>query len=1260
MDQPVLSFDPALPISAEAPRIASLIRENQVVVVAGETGSGKTTQLPKICLLAGRERIAHTQPRRIAARTVAHRIAEECDTALGEFIGYQVRFTRRVSKATRIKVMTDGILLSELAHDRDLRRYDTIIIDEAHERSLNIDFLLGYLKQLLGRRPELRVIVTSATIDTARFAAHFDNAPIVEISGRTYPVEVRYEPIGDDGDEVDAIARAVSEIAATTGSGDVLVFLSGEREIRDATEAVDALKLRGWETLPLYARLAAADQEKVFQAHQGRRVVLATNVAETSITVPGIRFVIDVGLARISRYSARTKVQRLPIEPISQASANQRAGRCGRLGPGLAIRLYSQEDFESRPEFTEPEILRTNLATVILQMAQAGLGDIESFPFVEAPVASQISDGLRVLTELGAIHQRRRREQVRLTRTGRLLARMPVDPRLGRMLLEASRLGALHQVQVLVAGLTVPDVRERPAEHQHAADELHRRFSAPPTPQETVSKEPRRHTVHTGTRPVKAAKTTLAGGDFEALANVWDYLRAQRRKLSGSAFRKLCRAEFLHFVRFREWEDLVSQLREVCRELRLPEDGTKPMDVVLDCLLTGLLSNIGLALPPPPKEQGRRRPLTEYQGCRGARFAISPGSACARMTPQLVVAYELVETSRLWARTVAPVTAAQIERAAGDLVTRTLSEPTFSPRTAAVVASETVSLFGVPIISGRRTSYAALHPREAREIFIRSGLVEGQWETRNAVVVANRFAFDEAEQLTDRMRRPDLLISDQDLYDFYDRRLPASVVSGATFDKYVRGLDDDSSLRLTPADCVTDPGAVRLADFPDVWRTQGFELPVHYVYDPGAGADGVTIEVRLEQLGVLDPTPFTWQVPGLREALATSLIRSLPKQVRTRFVPAPDHARRALVQLRDREPDIPLAEALGQALTALTGDVIPADAWRPEAVEGHLRPRFVVVDGKREVARGEDLAALKVRLSQKVAGKLTRSAGGLAASGARTWTFGELPHKTELGGGVAGYPCLVDEGASVGVQVADTVAKARRSHAAGLRRLVTLVNPSPLKWVVSHLTNTDKLAIGSSSYPSVPDLLADAWLKAADRCLRAVAPPDDIRDAAAFYALAERIRPEIPETTGRIVATAAKALAAQARVERLLAALPGDETTEDIKEQLTNLTFNRFISATPDPWFDRLPVWIAACEARLNSRGKNPPLAARNRVEIADLEARYAELCDMQPPGPLPEDVEEIAFLLEEFRVSLFGQGLRTAVTVSAKRILQAMGAAGR
>ncbi|GAB3814087.1 ATP-dependent RNA helicase HrpA [Tessaracoccus terricola] len=1262
---PRLEFDPALPISAEAPRIASLIREHQVVVVAGETGSGKTTQLPKICLLAGRERIAHTQPRRIAARTVAQRIAEECEVEIGDFVGYQVRFTRKVSRETRIKVMTDGVLLSELTHDRDLRRYDTIIIDEAHERSLNIDFLLGYLKGLLQRRPELRVIVTSATIDTARFSEHFGDAPVVEVSGRTYPVEVRYRPVEEDRDQVDAIADAVTEIATEPGSGDVLVFLSGEREIRDAADAIAGLGL-DWDILPLFARLSAAEQQRVFQSHTRRRVVLATNVAETSITVPGIRYVVDTGTARISRYSARTKVQRLPIEPVSQASANQRAGRCGRLGPGIAIRLYSEDDFESRPEFTEPEILRTNLATVILLMAQAGLGDVESFPFVEAPVGSQINDGIRVLTELGAISARKRHEQIRLTRTGRMLARMPVDPRLGRMLLEGSRRGCLDQVQVLVAALTVPDVRERPAEHQQAADSLHRRFwegvpGTEPDPEPATDREPLRHTVHTGTRKEAAPKSSLAGGDFEVLLNVWHYLRGRRRELSGSAFRRLCRQEYLHFVRFREWEDLVSQLREVSRELELRR-GTADMSEVLTSLLSGLLSNVGLAQTERAKpQQGRRKPLTEYQGARGARFAIQPGSSCARSTPPLVVAYELVETSRLWARTVAPVKADWVEAVGGHVVTRTLSEPHWQQRTGTVVASETVSLFGVPLISGRRVNYAAKEPAIARQIFIRTALVEGEWETRQEVVVANRFALSEAERLTDRMRRPDLLIPDDSLYEFYDARIPAEVVSGATFDKWLRSLEDDTFIRLTPADCLTQPGALSVADFPDRWEVGEQALPISYVFDPGAGHDGVTIDVPLEVLHQLDGTPFGWQVPGLRGELATALLRTLPKRIRTRFVPAPDWAARALAWLRDEGAATtePFPAALARALKALTGEIVAPTDWNPAAVDSHLRPTFVVRDGKREVARGSDLDALRAELAPKVRQKLNRSAKRLTATGQTSWTFGTIPPTVELGPGVVGHPGLVDEGNAVGVAVADTAVRARRQHELGLRRLLVCTNPSPIRSVVAHMSNTDKLALGASEYPSVPDLLADCWLKAGGQLLRQHADPTDVRDADAYRRVADLVRADCAERTQEVVRVTARTLATAAEVERRLATLaPDDPVRRDIGEQLSNLLFNKFVSATPDPWFERLPAYLQAVSVRLDGLAKNPDRDARSRAEVEDMELLYAELCDEQPPGPLPAAVEEIAFLIEEFRISQFAQGVRTAVPVSPKRIRQAVAAA--
>ena len=1257
---PTVEVDPQLPIAAEADHIADLIRNHQVVVVAGETGSGKTTQLPKICLLAGREHIAHTQPRRIAARTVAQRIADECGVQLGDFVGYQVRFTRKVTGTTRIKVMTDGILLSELTHDRLLRRYDTIIIDEAHERSLNIDFLLGYLKQLLPKRPELRVIVTSATIDTARFSAHFGDAPVVEVSGRTYPVETRYRPLDDTEDEIDGIVGAVEEILTEPGGGDILVFLSGEREIRDAAEAIEGLK-SGLEVLPLFARLSAADQQRVFSGHRGRRIVLATNVAETSITVPRIRYVIDTGVARISRYSARTKVQRLPIEPVSQASANQRAGRCGRIGPGVAIRLYSQEDFESRPLYSEPEILRTNLATVILLMAQAGLGDVESFPFVEAPVLSQINDGVRVLSELGAIHPRKRHAQVRLTRTGRMLARMPVDPRLGRMIIEGHRRKTLSTVLVLVAGLTVPDVRERPAEFQQQADQLHRRFwggdaAAPP---DEASGAPKRHTVHTGTRKETAAKPSLEGGDFEVLLNIWNYLRRRRRELSGNQFRRMCRAEYLNFVRFREWEDLVSQLRQAARELDLDTGSHGSTEAVLTSLLSGLLSNVGLAEEQrAKKEPGKRRPLQEYQGTRGAKFAIQPGSALAKSPPPLVMAFELVETSRLWARTVTQIKPEWVEEVAGPLLTRTVSEPVWSQRTASVVASERLTLFGVPIVVGRRTDYAKDHPEEAREIFLRTALVEGEWETGNPVVRGNRAVIEEAEKMTDRMRRPDLLISDEALYAFYEARVPSDVVSGATFDKWLRSIPREQWPLLMIDDAIVDATQLRPSDFPDRWTFGEHRLPIDYTFDPGAGSDGVTLKLRLELLGQLNADEFSWQVPGLRRELATELIRSLPKSVRTNFVPAPDFAARALAWLEDRGEvgEGAFTDALARALTNLTGVIVAGDQFSPASVGRHLRPTYVILDDGREVARGADLEELRQKLSPKVAAKLTASAGDKAVSGQTSWTFGAVPPETTVSKGVVGYPALVDEGRSVGLRVFDSASKAQRSHGHGIRRLLTLTNPDPTKWVVAHMGRTEKLALADSAYPKVPELLADAWLKAGEQLALEEGPLDEVRTEADYQKVALAVRQDCPGRTLQVVNTAAHALTSVTQARILLAGLPADDPVRvDVTAQLDNLFFNRFISATPDPWFGHLPRYAQAAVARLQAAAVNPARDDKVAVELYAVEDAYAELTDAQPPGPLRPEVEEIAFLLEEFRVSLFAQQLRTAVPISAKRIRQAI-----
>ena len=861
-----LEYDEALPITAWHDEIAGLIRDHPVVVLAGETGSGKTTQIPKICLEIGRRSIAHTQPRRLAARTVAQRVADEMQTTLGETVGYQVRFTRQTSRQTRLKIMTDGVLLAEIGRDRDLRRYDTIIVDEAHERSLNIDFLLGYLRQLLARRDDLRVIITSATIDTARFAEHFSGpggepAPVVEVSGRTYPVEMRYRPLLEDGagggtDQNAGIVDAVRELSAL-GGGDILVFCSGEREIRDAADALAGASLRFTEVLPLYARLSSADQHRVFSDHPGRRVVLATNVAETSLTVPGIRYVVDVGTARISRYSARTKVQRLPIEPVSQASANQRAGRCGRVAPGVCIRLYSEEDFDARPLFTEPEILRTNLASVILQMAAAELGDIASFPFVEAPDRTQVTDGLRLLTELGAVRPAgkdgarhgRVDGEVRLTKVGQRLAALPVDPRMARMLLAAEREGCLSEMLVIVAGLSIPDPRERPVEQRERAEALHRRFWAPLPSDRALQAEG----VAAPTADADA-KVPSEGSDFLALLRLWDYLRASRKELSGNAFRRRVREENLHYLRIREWQDLHTQLKQACRDLGMAtNDQPAGPDQIHTSALAGLLSHVGLldereeprpargAKPGAPK---RRRSTREYLGARGTRFVIGSGSAAAGKPPPLVVAAEIVETSRLYARTVAGVTAAQVEEVAQHLVNRQYSEPHWSSRSGAVLAYEQVTLYGVPIVSRRRVGYAKVDPVEARAIFLRSALVEGLWHTRHHFVKRNAAVRAEVEELEERTRRRDLTVDDDTVFAFYDARVPADATSGAAFDAWWKNARQETPdlLDLTLADLTaTEPGFDVGTAYPDHWDVAGHRLATAYRFSPGDPRDGVSV-----------------------------------------------------------------------------------------------------------------------------------------------------------------------------------------------------------------------------------------------------------------------------------------------------------------------------------------------------------------------------------------------------------------------------------
>ncbi|MDN5770076.1 MAG: ATP-dependent RNA helicase HrpA, partial [Microlunatus sp.] len=1137
---------------------------------------------------------------------------------------------------------------------------------EAHERSLNIDFLLGYLKVLLPRRPDLKIIVTSATIDTERFAAHFadadgSSAPIVEVSGRTYPVQIRYRPLLADGesDQIGGICAAITELTAV-GDGDILVFCSGEREIRDGADAITAMNLRSTEVLPLYARLSAAEQHRVFSAHPGRRIVLATNVAETSLTVPGIRYVIDPGTARISRYSARTKVQRLPIEPISRASADQRAGRCGRVAPGVCIRLYDEEDFDSRPEFTEPEILRTNLASVILRMTAADLGAIGTFPFVEAPDISQINDGLRLLIELGALSSGLG-ERPRLTGIGRRLAQIPVDPRMGRMLLAGERFGCLAEVTVIVAGLSIQDPRERPAEHRDAAEALHRRFWAPmPAPE-----------VGTATHDPEDVPSAPApdGSDVLAYLRLWDYLRGQQRARSGNGFRRMCREEFLHFLRIREWQDLHGQLRDIAGDLKLRRNSAPaPTDRVHTAVLTGLLSHVGLAdiSQEKPVRGGKRRgraPLREYLGARGTRFAINPGSALAKTQPPLVMAAEVVETTRLWARTVAPVTAAQIEEVGAHLLKRSYAEPHWSTRQAAVLAYETVSLFGVPIVARRRVTYAKINPFEARELFLPSALVEGKWRTRHRFFEANQRLRAEAAKLEERTRRRDLVVDDQAIFDFYDARVPPEVVSGAHFDRWwkvTRGQRPDL-LTLTMDDLVVaDPTGGGEA-FPDHWPVGEHDLAVSYRFSPGDARDGVSVEVPVAVLNQIDEVPFSWQVPGMRSELATEMIRALPKAVRTKLVPAPEYAARALRWLADHPSDgaESLPRALTRAVRRFTGESVEPAQLDLERVPDHLRITFVVTAGGEELAVGKDLPALARQLAPQVRQTLTAAAADHARSGATDWVFGAIEPTVELhraGHVVVGYPALVDEGTSVGLIVAENRERQRRSHRWGLRRLVQLNTPDPTRWVISHLGNTDKLALGISPYASVPALLADARLASVGELI-ARAGGQQTRDEASFRRLCETVRVDNADLMLAVVGVVAKTLAARQRVLEILprASAVSAAAAEDIAEQTGNLVFAGFVSATAYEHLVDLPRFLGAVEQRIATLLSTPGRDARGAGVMMRCEDAYAAACDLAPPGPLPDDLDGIGWLLEELRVSVFAQGLRTKVSVSEKRVLTAI-----
>ncbi|MQY25261.1 ATP-dependent RNA helicase HrpA [Nocardia aurantia] len=1455
---PEIRYPEQLPVSARRDDIAAAVAAHQVVVIAGETGSGKTTQIPKICLELGRGIrgvIGHTQPRRLAARTVAERIAEELGTELGEVVGYSVRFTDQVSDRTLVKLMTDGILLAEIQRDRLLRRYDTIIIDEAHERSLNIDFLLGYLKQLLPKRPDLKVIITSATIDPELFARHFADAdgtpaPIVEVSGRSYPVELRYRPLAlevparseDDEDDdprvvdrdpVDAIGDAVRELLAE-GDGDVLVFLSGEREIRDTADALRDLRLPRTEILPLYARLSAAEQHRVFESHTGRRVVLATNVAETSLTVPGIRYVVDPGSARISRYSMRTKVQRLPIEPISQASARQRSGRCGRVADGICIRLYSENDFESRPAFTEPEILRTNLAAVILQMTALGLGDIENFPFVEPPDRRAIRDGIGLLEELGALGQsesggREQAADLVLTPVGREMSQLPVDPRMARMLVAANGNGCLAEVLVIVTALSIQDVRERPAEFQQAADTKHARF-------------------------------TVEGSDFLAYLRLWDYLTEQRKALSSNQFRRMCRDEFLHYLRIREWQDLQGQLRTITRGLgwtadtggadgvparsrtgnrdnRIGRDeqsggiggrtgdsdpppgdsgdsavpsgdsgnstgddgehagdfgsrtghgdrrarrgsnrpgdsgdrdnasrrahdsggsrnnrgsrndsgsgrndsgsgrngsgsgtnrdgggrtgdrsgrtrdggshggiatggrnaadrgGTRPerpqpgrgdrtaagrdssgrpqvvetlsasgdsdglpwdVATIHQSLLAGMLSHIGL----------REAETREFLGARGAKFMIFPGSALAKKPPRWVMAAELVETSRLWGRMAGRIEPEWAERLAGDLVKRTYSEPHWSAKRGAAMAYERVTLYGIALAAQRRVDFGRIDPELSRELFIRHALVQGEWQTRHEFFHRNRDLLEDVADLENRARRRDILVDDQVLFEFYDRRLPADIVSVRHFDSWWRKaqrnepelLDFSASTVVNENAAVLDPTA-----FPDSWRQGELTFPLTYQFEPGQADDGVTVHVPVAQLAHIRAVGFDWLVPGMREELAAALIKTLPKHLRRSVVPAPDFARAALARLAPRAE--PLRTGLARELSQLGAVTITPADLDPAGLPDHLRVTFAATapDGT-PVDRDKSLAALKTRLSDQVSKSVARATQAAERAPAAAWTsesLGTLPStvRREVGGQtITGYPALVPEGEGVAVRVLSSPARQAAAMRAGTRALVLKELPSSVRAVTAGLSPADRLALSQNPYGSLDALIEDCRACAADELIAAHGGP--VRSPDRFRALLERIRPEFGDTVARLVRLVVPVLAEAHRVRAALTGTTDREIADDVRHQLDELVFPGFISEFGSIRLRELPRYLQAATARLAAL---PSSANRDRQGMAELDRAldvYQRLLDALPEARRTgRDVTEIWWMIEELRVGLFAQQLGTPYPVSAKRIEKAVAA---
>lgn len=1214
-NRPIPDYPAELPVSLRRDEIIHTIKNHQVVILCGETGSGKTTQIPKMCLDAGRGIngfIGLTQPRRIAARSVSSRLAEELHS--DRHTAYKIRFQDRTDKDTYIKVMTDGILLAEIQHDRFLNQYDTLIIDEAHERSLNIDFLLGYLKWLLPRRRDLKVVITSATIDPQRFSQHFNNAPIIEVSGRTYPVEIRYRPLVTDHEDqhdrdiLHRIIEAVDELKHEA-QGDILIFLSGEREIRETAEALRKQNYRDTEVLPLYARLSSKEQNRIFRPHRGQRIILSTNVAETSLTVPGIKYVIDPGEVRISRYSWRSRVQRLPIEKISQASANQRAGRCGRTSDGIAIRLYAEEDYLGRAEFTDPEIVRTNLASVILQMAAVRLGNIEQFSFVEAPDQRLIKDGFKLLFELNAVN-----EKHQLTALGKQLSRLPVDPRLGRMLIAAERLGAVKEVLIIVSALAIQDPRERPMEKQQAADEKHARF--------------------------KDKKS-----DFLSYLKLWAYYHEQKSTLSQNKLRKLCQKEFLSFMRLREWNDVHQQIR---RSLTLKENSQEAHeDSIHQSLLTGLLSHIG------NKDEEHA-----YLGSHNRKFMIFPGSGVFKKSPKWVMAAEMVETSRLYARTVGKIQPQWLEDYASHLIKHHYSEPHWQKRSAQVGGYERLSLYGLTINPRRTINFGPVDPVLSRRIFIRHALVYAEYDTKAPYFRHNQALIAEIEVLEAKSRRRDILVDEEMLFDYYDNIVPATIYNGRAFEQWRKKAEKNNAkaLFLTKDYLLQrDPHHVKSNAYPDQLTLEETTLPLRYHFEPGNEKDGVTVRIPHILINQINPDHFDYLVPGMLAEKITAIIRALPKQIRKQFVPAPEYAK-ACTENMQHDQQKPFYNTLNHHLRRMTGQTIPEDIWQNLVLPEHLKMRYEICDEKGKVLNASrDFSHLKSTLKKTTVQTINQqSHHPLEQTGITQWDFADLPNDLIIntaGVSIRTYPALVDQQNSVAVKLFDTAEKAHSQHEKGVLRLFILNNQDLYKQLRKSLPNIHKLCLYYTPTGTC-DSLKNSIVHAAFRYSYLTTDPQTLRDEKTFTHLLKQNRCEVTKNSAMLCRTLEPLLKMHFEIhKRLKGNIKPNwlEALNDINDQLKHLVYAGFLEQMTMDELRHYPRYLKAMLRRLDKLESSPQRDRELRLQVQPHWQQYKE--KVAKNSEVKESLKSYRWMIEEFRVSLFAQELGTEYSVSSKRL---------